>query len=203
MKPIKAYISYGKKIIWWLLNFWRFKRLGLGTYFHVMLKITPKCISCGKGVFVWKHGRIEGIEKYNKQIFNPHIVLKDRVSIQQNVHITCANSIVIGQNTAIAANVTITDIHHPYEDVTLPIESQDIQVQGVFIGEDCKIYNNAVILPGTTIGRHCTIGANSVVSGNYPDFCVLAGTPARIIKRYNSNSKSWEKTNPNGSFIIV
>lgn len=90
-------------------------------------------------------------------------MLEKGVHIEQNCHITWAQSIVIGKNTAIASNVTITDIHHSYDDVHIPIERQDIIINAVSIGPDCKIYNNAVILPGVHIGKHVTIGANSVL----------------------------------------
>ena len=65
----------------------------------------------------------------------PSIVFKENVSVEQNLHLTCAKSIVIGANTAIAANVTITDIHHPYLDINTPIERQDILVNPVSIGK--------------------------------------------------------------------
>ena len=99
----------------------------------------------------------------------------------------------IGENTAVAANVTITDINHPYTNVNIPIERNDIEVSPVIIGPDCKLYNNCVVLPGTKIGKHVTIGANTVVSGSIPDYCVVAGCPAKIIKKYNLTEGKWEK----------
>lgn len=165
------------------------------------LYVTPRFIEMGESVRIWYFSRIEGVSSYNDKRFSPRIILHDNVSIQQNLHLTCANKVEIGPNTAIAANVTITDIHHPYTDVSIPIEIQDIEVNPVAIGADCKIYNNAVILPGTVIGRHCTIGANSVVSGHYPDFCVIVGSPARIVRRYDDNQKCWRHTDKNGVFV--
>lgn len=203
MSFINRVFTYSVRLLWWLLNFWRFKKLGINTIIFKPLKITPSSIICGKRVYIYKNCRIEGVTRYNKKLFSPNIIINDFVSIQQNLHLTCAASIIIGNHTAIAANVTITDIHHPYENIEIPIESHDIEVRSVKIGNDCKIYNNVVILPGTIIGNHCTIGANSVVSGIYPHFCVIVGSPAKIIKRYNSNSKSWKKTNPDGSFINI
>ncbi|HYH04563.1 MAG TPA: acyltransferase [Bacillota bacterium] len=141
-----------------------------------------------------KNARIEGVKRYNEQEFEPKIVLEDRVSVQQNLHLTCANHILIRKNAAIAANVTITDIHHSYLDTTTPIEWQNIEVREVEIGEGSKIYNNAVILPGVCLGKNSVVAANSVVkSGVYPDYCVLAGNPARIIKQYNADTNRWEK----------
>ena len=154
--------------------------------------ITPQFISLGRNVFLGHHARIEGIKQYNSAEFNPKIILADNVSVQQNLHLTCANRIEIGENTAIAANVTITDIHHPYDDVETAIERQDIIVKEVIIGADSKIYNNAVILPGVHIGKHVTIGANSVVTQDIPDYSVAVGAPAKVIKKYNFESNQWE-----------
>lgn len=155
--------------------------------------ITPHCIVMEKDVHVGVHARIEGVETWNDKMFNPIIIFKTGVTIQQNLHLTCANKISIGKNTAIAANVTITDINHPYTDIDIPIEHQMIEVKEVVIDEDCKIYNNTVILPGVHIGKHVTIGANSVVCHDIPDYCVAVGNPARVIKQYDFKTNRWEK----------
>lgn len=162
--------------------------------------ITPKYVELGENVLIWYHARLEGVSKYNNVCFSPRIILHNGVTIQQNLHLTCAQCIEIGDNTAIAANVTITDIHHPYDDIDTPIERQNLIVKPVKIGNDCKIYNNAVILPGTIIGKHVTVGANSVVSGNFPDYCVIVGAPAKIVKRYDFYTCRWRKTSSKGDF---
>lgn len=153
--------------------------------------ITPQYIELGEYVYIGHHARIQGISEYQGTIFNPRIIFLRGSSAQQNLHLTCANLVTIGRNTAIAANVTITDIHHPYTDENLPIEQQMIEVKEVIIGDDSKIYNNAVILPGVHIGKHVTIGANSVVTHDIPDFCVAVGNPAKIVKKYDFKKKVW------------
>lgn len=170
-----------------------FKKYGKGSIIRKPLFITPSTIFIGNNVFIWKNCRIEGVKNYEGVSYDPSIEIQDNVTIQQNLHLTCANKIVIGKHSAIAANVSITDIHHPYVDITIPIEKQQLDVGAVYIGENCKIYNNVVILPNTIIGRHCTIGANSVVSGVIPDFSVCAGVPSKIIKKYNTKIQKWEK----------
>lgn len=190
-----------KEKIWYFSNRFRFKSIQKNSFINSPLKITPFCISLGENVRIFKNCRIEGVVKYNKINFIPHIQIENNVSIQQNLHLTCANSIVIGENTAIASNVTITDIHHTYVDINIPIEKQDISVLQVDIGKNCKIYNNSVILPGSKIGNHVTIGANSVVAIEIPDYCVVVGAPAKIIKRYNFETKNWNKTNADGTFL--
>lgn len=165
------------------------------------IRVTPKYICLKEGVSILNNARIEGVNTYLGKSFSPKIILDKGVTIQQNLHLTCANSIIVGENTAVAANVTITDIHHPYDEIDKPIEYQDIVVKSVEIGADCKIYNNTVILPGAKIGKHVTVGANSVVNGIFPDFCVIVGAPARIIKRYDHDLMMWRKTDAKGNFI--
>jgi acetyltransferase-like isoleucine patch superfamily enzyme len=187
--------------MWYFFNKRRFIKLGVKSFVNKPIIITPFCVEIRDHVFIQANARIEGVINYENVKFNPQIVFDDYCTIQQNLHLTCAKSIYIGKNTAIAANVTITDINHPYEDIDVPIEKQLITVKPVYISENCKIYNNVVVLPGTYMGKHCTIGANSVVSGNIPDFSVLVGAPAKIVKRYCFKKKEWLKTDKQGNFI--
>ncbi len=188
-----------------LLYLWRkhlFKEYHKSVEIKRPILLTPKYIELGNNIFINYHSRIEGISTYAGVIYHPNIRVCDGVSIQQNLHLTCAKSIIIGKNTAIAANVTITDIHHPYEDINTPIEKQRLEVKEVNIGEDSKVYNNVVILPGVNIGKHVTIGANSVVANSIPDYSVAVGQPARVVKRYDFNLKRWRKTDKDGNFLI-
>nr|WP_294943015.1 acyltransferase [uncultured Mucilaginibacter sp.] len=160
------------------------------------LLISYNYLSTGDKVFIRDGARIEAVPQHLTQRYHPHIIIGDNVSIEQNLHLTCAGKISIGNNTAIAANVTISDIDHPYTDINLPPDLQPFEVNNVIIGNDCKIYNNAVILPGTVLGLHTVVAANSVVIGKrYPDYCVLAGAPARIVKQYSFETNSWETIN--------
>lgn len=187
--------------IWFYLNINKYVSLGNHSFVDSPIKITPNCISFGSNVKVFKFSRIEGVTCYNNTKFSPKIIFENNVSIQQNLHLTCAGLIKIGENTAVAANVTITDIHHNYDNIDIPIENQDISVDEVIIGKNCKIYNNVIILPGSKIGNHVTVGGNSVVNGIIPDYCVVVGSPAKIIKRYNHNKRLWMATDHEGNFI--
>lgn len=187
---------------WHFVNKIRFRELGKNAFIKNALIITPKFISISDNVFIQPNARIEGVASYEGVFFSPHIIINENCTIQQNLHLTCAQSIYIGKNTAIAANVTITDIDHPYIRIDLPIERQPINVSPVYIGDECKIYNNSVVLPGTKMGKHCVIGANSVVSGEIPDYCIVVGAPAKIIKRYCFDSGKWKKTNEKGVFRL-
>ena len=96
-----------------------------------------------------------------------------------------------------ADNVYITDNLHNYENVEMPIKMQGIkQISTVHIGEGTWIGENACII-GAKVGKNCVVGANAVVTKDIPDYCVVIGAPARIIKRYNLKSTVWEKVEIN------
>ncbi len=63
----------------------------------------------------------------------------------------------------------------------------------VVIDDDTWIGTNAVIVGNVHIGKHCVIGANSVVNKDIPDYCVAVGAPARIIRKFNFSKKCWER----------
>ena len=82
-------------------------------------------------------------------------------------------------------NVYITDCDHEYRNLDIPVIDQGIvqKAQKVSIRDGSYIGINAVIVGNVKIGKHCVIGANSVVTKDVPDFCVAVGSPARVIKR--------------------
>jgi len=63
----------------------------------------------------------------------------------------------------------------------------------IHIGEDCWIAGNVSILPGITIGKGSVVGAGSVVTKDVPDFTVVAGNPARIIRRVETKMDPSQK----------
>lgn len=152
-----------------------------------------KYVSIGKSAMVFPNCRIELINTYQGVKFSPELVLGDYSQIHQNAHITCANSIKIHKNVIIVSNVTITDIIHPHKNGIFPLNKNPIKTLRVEIGENSQIYNNCTILPGTRIGKNSIIAANSVVKGEFPDYVILAGSPAKIVKKFNEKTKVWEK----------
>ena len=65
--------------------------------------------------------------------------------------------------------------------------------QGVVIGDGVWIGQRSIILSGVTIGEHSIIGANSVVTHDIPAFCIAAGQPAKILKRWDFYNSTWVK----------
>lgn len=112
------------------------------------------------------------------------------IEIGNNVGISGAtiyarSKIVIGDNTNIGGNVKIldNDFHPVAPDARLINDKDQIGTAPIQIGKNCFIGCNVLILKGSKIGDNCVVGAGAVVSGSFEDNCVIAGNPARIIRR--------------------
>jgi acetyltransferase-like isoleucine patch superfamily enzyme len=152
-------------------------------------------------IFIHKNVRIFPNVRMEVHGKNASITIKEDVGIAQNVHITSASNLVIGKSCTILANVFITNVDHDYTEIGVNILKQKIIVTDTRLGENCFIGIGAAIQAGTILGNHCVVGTNSVVKGHFPDYSVIVGAPAKVVKRYNLNTKLWEKTNPDGSFL--
>ena len=153
-------------------------------------------VQAGKNVYIGKHCSLKG---------KHHITLEDCVTVRpyaqiwsgggtvkigwgseigERCRISISNSLEIGKKVLLSPNVYITDCDHEYRNVDVPVIDQGIVQRGqsVSIGEGSYIGINAVIVGNVKIGKHCVIGANSVVTKDVPDYCVAVGSPARVIK---------------------
>lgn len=115
--------------------------------------------------------------------------------IGQRSRISIAHELVIEEKVLLSPNIYITDCDHAYENISLSVMEQGIVSADnrVIIKEHSYVGINSVIVGNVTIGKHCIIGANSVVTKSVPDYSVAVGSPARIIKKYNFETKCWEK----------
>lgn len=150
----------------------------------------PELISIGARTYIGEYAWLLPI-KHEKN--STQIKVGRNVSIGHFVHIVSNSYIEIKDNVLIADRVFISDCSHEYGNVDVPIKEQNIkQISQVVIGQDSWIGENACIL-GASIGKHCVIGANCVVNKDIPDFCVVAGNPAKIIKRFDIELRKWIK----------
>jgi acetyltransferase-like isoleucine patch superfamily enzyme len=150
-------------------------------------------ISIGERVSIRRYGRIEAITQYLNEVYDPRIVIGDGAWIEQNVHIAACDRVEIGQDVVLASYVYISDHAHGFEDLGVPVMQQPLTSKGpVIIGDLTWIGQGSSILSGVKIGKHVVVGANSVVGRDVPDYCVVAGTPARVIKQYNHATGAWD-----------
>jgi acetyltransferase-like isoleucine patch superfamily enzyme len=121
---------------------------------------------------------------------DPVVSIGDRCLIGRGSGIVGHLSIEIGNDVWTGHHVYITDQNHGYEDLERPISVQSMPEKPVRIGDGSWIGYGTVVLPGSDIGRHVVIGANSVVRGVIPDFSIAAGNPARVIRELRGRSVS-------------
>lgn len=181
--------------------FWgsSFGALGKGTVIVSPRIFNPRDIYIGEKCllshFVW----LATLSKGNKD--NAKLQIGNRVRVGRFSEIFAVQSVVIEDGVIMAENTYISDNTHSYGDIEEYICDQPIEHIGdVVIGNGSWIGRNACII-GCKIGKNCVIGAYSLVNKDIPDNCVVVGNPARIIKRYNPQTKHWEKTDKNGKFL--
>lgn len=139
-----------------------------------------KYIFIGNNVHIRDGARIEAISEWENQLYNPFIEIEDDVTIEQGLHLTCANHVSIGKDSMILANVMITDINHQYNGEK-KLHKQGITVKETYVGESSFVGKNACIMAGVKLGKHTVVGANAVVTHDVPDYGIVAGVPAKII----------------------
>lgn len=116
----------------------------------------------------------------------PEVTIGDGSFLGHNCSFACSASIRVGRHCLLAAGVQVSDYDgHPLDaerrragDPTPPE-----MIRPVVIGDDVWVGQGAMILKGVTIGERSVVGAGAVVTRDVPPDVVVAGNPARIVKR--------------------
>jgi len=119
------------------------------------------------------------------------IYIGDRTRI--GLGCTLIGPVKIGNDIRLAQNIVMSGLNHNYENISMPISEQGVTTYPIVIGDESWIGANSVVLPGVIIGKHCIVAAGSIVTKTVPDYSVVAGNPAKIIKQFNKLSNKWEK----------
>lgn len=150
-----------------------------------------KNISIGNNVQIAYKCRLAAVPHTKSPICE--LIIKDGCLIGNFNHIYATKRILIEENVLTADRVYISDNLHGYSAINTPILAQPIvQKKEVVIGSGSWLGENVCVI-GASIGKNCVVGANSVVINDIPDFCVVVGAPAKVVKRYNCITGSWEK----------
>ena len=92
----------------------------------------------------------------------------------------------IGDYVIMGPDVKIYTKNHGHYDISIPIALQPIICETVKIGNDVWLGANVIITPGVTIGDHVIVAAGAVVTKDVPDYALIGGVPAKIIKYRNT-----------------
>jgi acetyltransferase-like isoleucine patch superfamily enzyme len=121
----------------------------------------------------------------------PVLVIGDGVVLGRDTHVIADSRITIGNDTFCGPGVYITSTNHSYDDPNEPVGRQWPRSAPVEIGPGCWLGTGAVVLPGAKLGRNVVVAAGSVVRGEVPDHAVVAGAPARIVRRWTEEA-GWQ-----------
>jgi acetyltransferase-like isoleucine patch superfamily enzyme len=166
---------------------YRFQFFGNGTLIRSFDSlISPENISIGENTVLGYRTVLTAWKVYNKNTYDPKIIIGGNVSIGNDCHITAINKIVISDFVLLGSKITITDNSHgefSETGIQIPPILRDLKSKGpVIIGHSVWIGDKATILPGVTIGANSIVAANSVVRHCVPSNVIVAGSPAVIVK---------------------
>lgn len=155
---------------------------------------SPQYLNFGEGIGIGKHTYFLPLDSYAGVLYNPKIIIGDGCWIGIRNSFAAIDEIKIGNHVLFAGYVHITDHSHGYEDISKPIMPQKLISKGpVVIEDDCWLGFGCEVLSGVHVGKHSIVAARAVVTKDVPAYSIVAGNPAKVIKRYNFESKRWEK----------
>jgi acetyltransferase-like isoleucine patch superfamily enzyme len=184
-----------KKSFWYpianIKNRFLFGAYGKDVYIEPGVVINrPRFVQVGDHVRIKRNTSINlhPKDKRSKEIL---LFIGDHTIISESCFVSACNRVVIEENVGISPNVMIIDNSRKLGDVSRPSKEQDLKIGYVHIGADSWIAYGACVMPNVTIGKHCIIGALSVVNKDIPDYSVAVGSPAKVVKRFDFEKKEW------------
>jgi abequosyltransferase len=127
----------------------------------------------------------------------PMITLENGCRIGRHCMISAKNRVHLEEDVLLGPSVLITDHSHRFSDLELPIHAQGLTVGGtVRVERNCWLGHGAAIVCTSgdlVVGRNSVVGASSVVTRSVPPFSVVAGNPAKIVKRYDPKRGEWTR----------
>lgn len=131
----------------------------------------------------------KGCKIHKSVTISPNVRIKGKVeigkgsSIAQNCSIAGENKgVFIGENVMIAPNVIIVAFNHGFDNLEVPMVNQNNNEAAIIIEDNVWIASNCTISMGIKIGKGSIIGANSFVNKNVPEYSIVGGVPAKLIK---------------------
>lgn len=168
----------------------------------------PTCIWIGDDVSLGPGCLLSATRKYpgkfmqgspdvKVQEFEPVIKIGNRVSATGYLTIGAVQSVEICDDVLLASHIFVGDNQHGHSVVELPFKYQRLEkISPVKIGAGCWIGEQVVIMPGVSIGKMSIVGANSVVTESVPPRSIVVGSPARIVRHWDSDAAAWRKPVP-------
>lgn len=122
------------------------------------------------------------------------LIIGDNSYFVNRVTILGGGVINIGKDVLVASDVAFFSENHSIKpEANMPYKEQPLVFNDIFIGEGTWIGEKVIILPGVSIGKGCVIGAGSVVTKSVPNWSIVVGNPAKVIKIFDFKANKWKK----------
>jgi acetyltransferase-like isoleucine patch superfamily enzyme len=171
----------------------RFGALGANSAFAPPATVlSPHRIFIGDKVFFHSGAWLSVVEEHNGRRHQPRLQIGDRTVFGRDAYISCVGEITIGVEVQAADRVFITDTYHGYENPDVSITRQPMaEPRSVVIGDGAFLGIGACVMAGVTIGERAFVGANAVVTRDVAPNTVVAGNPARELRRWDPGANAW------------
>jgi acetyltransferase-like isoleucine patch superfamily enzyme len=186
-----------KLYTFWLRMTYPFASFGARAFIHYRCTIDRKTahrIKLGNDVRIHKDSYL-GVTAPREEEGDPVVIIDDNCVVHWRAQIDAKNYIHLERDVLVTQDVLIIDHGHAYEDVSRSIDEQGITKGGrIRIGQGSWIAHGAAIICAQgelILGKNCVVAANAVVTRSAPDYSVLSGNPARIIKQYDPVKRAW------------
>lgn len=161
---------------WWIRLFMKFyAKRGKKS---IIYRSVRKDITPFNAFHLGDYSVIEDWSCINNAVGNVIIGSHTRIGL----HNTVIGPVIIGNHVNIAQGVVLSGMNHSFNDLSKRIDEQKVVTSPIIIDDDVWVGANSVILAGVKIGKHCVIGAGSIVTKDIPDYTIAVGNPARIYK---------------------
>jgi acetyltransferase-like isoleucine patch superfamily enzyme len=152
--------------------------------------LTPQCIFIGQDVEVLEHAWFSVVPVIAG--VTPKLTIGDRCSIGRMSHLAVVGEVTLGDDVQLSDNVFIADTFHEYSDPHMAVIDQPMSNPlPVHIGNGAFLGVNAIVLQGVTVGEGAHIAHGAVVTKDVAPFTMVAGNPARPVRRYDDATKEW------------
>jgi len=142
---------------------------GARCYVSPRAGLVPGRLTLGSDCYIAAEAYVtDELSTGNHCTINPFAVVRGRVSM--------------GDHVRVGAHASILGFNHNHARLDRPIHAQGLSSRGIRIGEDVWIGSGALLLDGVTVGSHCIVAAGAVVTRDVPDWAVVAGNPARVLR---------------------
>lgn len=140
-----------------------------------VLIFNPAHVHLGDDVYVGHRAVLKGDTRNA-------LVVGDGSWIGQNCFFHSAGGIRIGRDVGLAPGAMILTSTHGETAAGTPIMHGALELAPVEVGDGSDVGLGSILLPGTKLGAGVLVGAGAVVKGEFPDFAVVAGVPARVLR---------------------